>query len=302
MTRRGFTMLETVLAVAVGSLVVAAALGVMSTIRTSDRALDNHSRSMNELARTHLAVREAIERLHVAPPDTVRAGLAERSEEEITAVFNTAFPDPIPGVGARLEMTTGDNPRLELVLSRPLLDRPRPADSTNETSEPGSLAVITAEQLPGHRGAFELRREDDADWPTLWWVPLPPSDMPLGVVFDPGSLPPPRRLCRDVRRLVWTAFIDSGRVPLVRAVEASQLPAYIELEIETAGGGYGNWMFEIGWTIGPELEAPPELAETNADGDPSGLSPNGEETGTEEQGDPGVFNPRTGRFEPEPQG
>ena len=32
-----------------------------------------------------------------------------------------------------------------------------------------------------------------------------------------------------------------------------ELPAYVEFEIQTKTGLYANWMFEIGWTKGPEL-------------------------------------------------
>ncbi|MEM7623778.1 MAG: prepilin-type N-terminal cleavage/methylation domain-containing protein, partial [Planctomycetota bacterium] len=261
--RRGFTMLETVLAVAVGSLVVAAAFGVIATVRTSERALADQSHDMNSLARTQLAVRQALDTIHAAPPGTVRQSMNDANEDAATAVLNTAFPEAIPGLAARLEMTTGTNPRLEVVLGQPLLDSPTPVQAGGNAGQLGSLAAIAAEQLPGHRGAFELRRGDDDEFPSLWWVPLPPRDIPMGVIFDESSLPRPRKLCGDVRGLTWTAFIDSERVPLVRAIEKSQLPAYIELEIETAGGGYGNWMFELGWTVGPELQAPPGDA-TNA--------------------------------------
>jgi prepilin-type N-terminal cleavage/methylation domain-containing protein len=304
--RRGFTMLETVLAVAVGSLVVAAAFGMIATVRTSERSLADQSRDMNELARVQLAVRDAFDNLHAAPPGTIRGAMGDASDEAADAVLNTAFPSPIPGVAARLEMTTGANPRLEVVLSRPLLDRPPSTEAeTVARADQGSLAVITAEQLPGHRGAFELRRDPSEPLPALWWVPLPPGDIPAGVVFDDDSLPRARKLCGAVRSLTWTAFIDSERVPLVRAIEKSQLPAYIELEIETAGGGYGNWMFELGWTIGPELEAPPTEPDADDDTAADSSAPSAGEEPTEfdnESGDPGVFDPDRMRFVPEERG
>ncbi|MEO1511485.1 MAG: hypothetical protein AAFU70_05360, partial [Planctomycetota bacterium] len=226
---------------------------------------------------------------------------------QVDAVLNTAFPEPIAGLAPRFEMTTGTNPRLEVVLSRPLLDRPRQTSTAQPNDAAGSLAVVSAEQLPGHRGAFELRRAPDEAFPSLWWVPMVPRDIPMGVVFDERSLPPPRRLCRDVRGLTWTAFIDSQRVPLVRAIEKVQLPAYVELEIETAGGGYANWMFELGWTIGPELEAPPSEAPTPDDEGTGGGGGggDGEELPNEfenESGNPGIFNPDELRFEPEDRG
>lgn len=302
--RRGFTLLETVLAIAVGSLVMAAAFGMIATVRSSERALADQSHDMNDLARVQLAVRQALDTLHAAPPNTVRSAMSDAGSEQADAVLNTAFPEPVAGIAPRLEMTTGENPRLELVLSRPLLDRPPAAAQRSATENAGVLTLIAAEQLPGHRGAFELRREDDEPFPSLWWVPLPPRDIPMGVAFDENSLPKARRLCREVRSLTWTAFIDSGRVPLVRAIEKVQLPAYIELEIETAGGAYGNWMFELSWTIGPELEAPPQEAPAEAEDSRTGNAPEGDGSPDfeNESGDPGLFNPDTLRFEPENRG
>lgn len=304
-SRRGFTMLETVLAVAVGSLVVTAAFGMIASVRMSDRSLADQAHDMNELARVQLAVRGAFDNLHAAPPGTIRSAMGDSSEEAVDTVLNTSFPNPVPGAAARLEMTTGTNPRLEIVLSRPLLDRPPPTPQDTNDRDLGSLALITAEQLPGHRGAFELRRDPNEPFPALWWVPLPPKDIPAGVVFDEDSLPRARKLCGAVRELTWTAFIDSQRVPLVRAIEKSQLPAYIELEIETAGGGYGNWMFELGWTVGPELEAPPAQPDESVDESPDGSGPSTGEQPTEfdnESGDPGVFDPDQMRFVPEDRG
>lgn len=296
--RRGFTLLETVLAIAVGSMVLAAALGVMATIRDSDLSLAAQSEQMNELARTQLAVRSALSMLRVAPDDAISAVISDPEQAE--AIRKTPFPDPIPGLAARLEMTTGTNPRLEAVLREPLLDQPRRAIAADADD---NVARISAEQLPGHRGAFEVRREEGSDWPTLWWVPLPPRDMPATVVFDVESLPAPRRLCHEVRRLTWTAFIDRQRVPLIRAIEKGQLPAYIELEIETAGGGYGNWMFELGWIAGPEFDALPD----DVDSGSNAVTGTGAEDVSDPgdpsvSGNPGRFDPDTNTFAPEDPG
>lgn len=256
MRPRGFTLIETVLALIVGTLVLAATLGVLTTVQRSDVALTDHAREMNDLARTQSTVRRAMDTLLAAPTGSVRGVLGLGADSEVLAgILDTAFPDPIPGLPARLEMTTGQNPRLEAVLSRPLLDVPAPG--ARSLGDNDRLAV-SAGSLPGHRGAFELRPEPGAKGPTLWWVPLPPPETPEWVVFDPATLPPPHRLCREITLLRWTAFIDKARVPEVRATESIQYPAYIELEIATAGGGYGNWTFELGWTVGPELDAPPE--------------------------------------------
>ncbi|MEO1583222.1 MAG: type II secretion system protein [Planctomycetota bacterium] len=286
--RRGFTLLETVLAVAVGSIVLAATLGVLTTVRQSNAALGEQSRDMNDLAQTQLAVRRAMDTLLAAPTGAVRGALAGSAEEAfIDAVLDTANPDPIPGLPARFEMTTGDNPRFEMVLSRPLLDRPPEPGAGSRferrlgrtAADVGAALGVSASDLPGHRGAFELRRAQGEQHPDLWWVPLPPRPVTTAggspAPFDADTLPPPRRLCRDVTALRWTGFIDSERVPRVRAVESSQFPAFVELEIATAGGGYGNWTMELAWTVGAELN-PPEVPDIGIDAEPADPTPEDE--------------------------
>lgn len=50
----------------------------------------------------------------------------------------------------------------------------------------------------------------------------------------------------------WTVL--RGRKPRdkITATERGELPAYVELEFVTASGRRENWMFEVGWTTGPE--------------------------------------------------
>ncbi|MEM8757291.1 MAG: prepilin-type N-terminal cleavage/methylation domain-containing protein [Planctomycetota bacterium] len=271
MNRRGFTLVETVLAMVVGSLILAAALGVLVTVEENGRALGEHARGMNDLALVQQVTRDAMANLHVAPAGVfnraVRGG--QGVPPSVPAVDAAAeagvFPEPPPGLSHRFEMTSKDGrPRLEIVVRRPLMGPP--------PARPEGLpdAVLTAADLPAHRGAFELRsperggegrrrpaRTGDRDATMeLWWVPLPPIEMPEGVSFDEGSLPPPARLARGIDRLTWTSFIDSQRVPRVRAFEASQLPAFIELELGTATGAYGNWTFELGFSAGPDVVSP----------------------------------------------
>lgn len=285
--RRGFTLLETTLALVIGSLILAATLGVLFAVENADRALADQSRQMNDLAATQDAVRRAMATLVMAPQGTIRSALqGQRTEEEIEAILSTQYPDAVGGVPWRFEMRPGDRPRLEVVLNRPLLDAvPDRRGATPASDRSDTERVIGARQLLAHRGAFELRDPQPSRrarsvserpaGPDLWWVPLPPAGSMTAAVFDEASLPPPTRLCRDVALLKWTAFIDSERVPAVRASEARQLPAFLELEIRTAGGGYGNWTFELGYESGPEFIAITDQASAGrSDSDDSGEGDN----------------------------
>lgn len=267
MTRRGFTLLETTLALVIGSLILAATLGVLMTVEDADRTLGRQSRQMNDLAATQDAVRRAMASLVLAPDGTVREAVeASTPGADPEAVLDTQFGGPIPGVAWRFEMTPGERPRLEVVLSAPLIEPVSPGSASRPAGRQGDVQRVTASELLAHRGAFELREPPPARpgaTPArgleLWWVPMEPALLPAGVSFDAETLPPPTRLCREVDLLRWTAFIDSQRVPAVRAAVQRQLPAYLELEIRTIGGGYGNWTFEIGFQSGPEFAATADL-------------------------------------------
>jgi hypothetical protein len=55
---------------------------------------------------------------------------------------------------------------------------------------------------------------------------------------------------------------------------ADELPAYIELTMETADGLYAEWMFEIGWTSGgetAELEDVLDTGDDQGEGEPGGV-------------------------------
>ena len=52
--------------------------------------------------------------------------------------------------------------------------------------------------------------------------------------------------------LRFTVFDDRQRKLDYTAIWYEDLPAYVEVEVATVAGLYGNWMFDIGWFIGPE--------------------------------------------------
>lgn len=262
MIRRGFTLLETMLAMVVGILVLTAAMGVMSGIRSSDAMLSVRATHQREMADVRASVSSALARLRPGPNNIVRDHLGDGVEEEtLNAIYNAAYPDPIAGLAYHFELTDESGlPRLEVVVDRLTMGayRPEERSEAHEEGEPraeveGGLA-FGFEDLSGFRGAYELRESADRASAELWWVPMPPRNVPAGLVFDETTLPGPRLLCAHVAELRWTAFIDRARTPRVRAVEARQLPAYVELELRTTEGLHASWMFELGWIPGAEVE------------------------------------------------
>lgn len=73
------------------------------------------------------------------------------------------------------------------------------------------------------------------------------------------------RLVSGLRSARWTAFRRDQRAQKMTAVWASELPAFLELELETLSGRREKWMFEIGWRDGPE---PGQRQTSLADSDP----------------------------------
>lgn len=280
MTRRAFTLLETMLAMVVGILVLTAAMGVMSAIRSSDAMLSVRATHQRELAGVRAAVSSALDRIRPAPNNIVRDVMGQGVEEEdLRAIYDVAYPEPVPGLAHHFELSDASGlPRLEVVVDRPPMgtfradesrtDERVPVDGDDLPGVPASEGGVLfgSADLSGYRGAFELRESAERDWAELWWVPLPPANVPEGLTFDTGTLAEPTLLCAHVAELRWTAFIDSSRTPRVRAIESRQLPAYVELELRTTEGVYANWMFELGWITGAEVEiAPPESDEPPAD-------------------------------------
>jgi hypothetical protein len=75
-------------------------------------------------------------------------------------------------------------------------------------------------------------------------------------VTDPRQLyawGEPVLLADNLVKCNWKLYSEGQRRPAHHAVWEKELPAYVEFELQTRTGLYANWMFEIGWTKGPEL-------------------------------------------------
>ncbi len=261
MTRRGFTLLEMMLSMVVGMLVLATALAVILAVTRTDRDLAQRALEQHEVATTRVAINRALTNLRPARNNIVRDFLgSDASEDAIKAYYATPYAEPIDGAPYRFQLDTSiGTARLELVSDRVPIGAIE--SGSDEESDQQAGTRITFADLDGFRGAFELELAPDEKAYLLWWKPLPPRDMPDGAWFDEATLPEPTLLCSHVESLTWTAFIKSSRIDRVRAIESQQFPAYVELELTTTGGLYNSWMFELGWTPGPEVGVNVEIEE-----------------------------------------
>jgi len=148
-------------------------------------------------------------------------------------------------------------------------------------------AADAANQLPvkAIRGAFELRPQLKRDPATnllepetlvggaplweLWWIPLPPKNDTL---IDPtdakaveaaarerqtamasGAVGDPYKVASNLAFVEWRMFQGRARQRQFEAAYWSDLPAYVEMEVETADGLTGNWLFEVSADQGAEV-------------------------------------------------
>jgi len=172
------------------------------------------------------------------------------------------------------------------------------AEVPAETVAPGELveldgAETTDEDEPAEeddtplkaiRGALELRPRlltnadltPDTARPSsydLWWVPIP-RRAPANAVIDEAlqlelaTIDRPYKVASNIAMARWVMYDDKEKKTNFEATWEAQLPAYIECQIETTTGLRSEWMFEVGWGVGPEVRLPKQ--DENAAGGKSG--------------------------------
>jgi hypothetical protein len=188
------------------------------------------------------------------------------------------------------------------------------ADDSSESSEEEEESVRAI------RGVFELRPQQVVTQATLdraaqtgeplpeaftvsdqplfelWWVPLAARrtveeirEMSrLQRRIEAVSAGEPELIASDITFFRVRMFDDRNKHLEWAATYQKDLPAYIEVDVETRSGIRGEWLFEVGWATGPETGKQAELArqrrvrtveqQTDRAGSPTG--PGGAGTGT----------------------
>lgn len=356
MRRRGFTLLELVLAMALGTVIVGVATALMISVDRADRAIETNGEDAAQLERARLAVSRTAASILMAPgsdPRRLAAREGETEDERTRARRRNRLgmraDDPLPtpriilakdedarGVmtpartvldGALLrermvgsgELGMGVVPqRLEVVLVDPpvpmTIDKFEAARRVLRRNADRSQRVASAGEGAGEgagdgeamgdgqgpesaepdvavrafRGAFEMRPEELTDeevarlnrgeairprW-RLEWQPLMPRGMYQQDAEPPKAVRdgPSRVIAHDLVYANWVFFDNGERKTDFVGTWGGDLPAYMELEIETVTGVQVNWMFEIGWAFGPEV--PPDLSRIGSGRGGSGPSGN----------------------------
>lgn len=208
-----------------------------------------------------------------APPEPPRVILTEDRRVSGTAMRKMEGT----GLGSSSSPTVWPPQRLEVVLGRPPVPiRQGPSDHARTVFPEASVGRDdpTDERIAGaklSRGIFELTPvEPGARGPgnsparsittwSLWWRPLPPSAAagsgPEGGSVRDLDLPPPTLIVTDLTYLRWQFFDDRERKTEFATAYVNGLPAYVELEVQTAAGLWANWLFEVDFIMSSEEEA-----------------------------------------------
>ncbi len=164
--------------------------------------------------------------------------------------------------------------RLEVVLRRPPIPVPRPAADGRGISpfpdgNPGrdDSGDVEAGASRLFRGIFELKPvppgtpgpggapvRQITTW-ALWWRPMPPGkslDAGLSGRIDEYDLAPPSLVASDLTYLRWQFFDDRLKKAEFATAYFTKLPAYIEMEVQTATGMWASWMFEVDFSMSSE--------------------------------------------------
>jgi hypothetical protein len=285
--KRGFTMLETLLAAALSALVVLMVIGMFAFMDRSEARQVAKLEQIDALARIHKVMQNTFSMLVVSDQNAQaptgpgpNAGGSATPSREARVVLG---PDPSPTLRAAVRKSkiggSGPVQRLEVVVEKPPVPRhfAQGMTGTLASSMQANMDPQDDEPLVGQvRGVFELRpdlatqraqgqkvealtnQEGDQGW-TLWWRPVGQVDDsgetsasvdPLSVdpTEDPGAVP----IASGLTQCNWHAFKDRVHLDEIDVTSYVNLPAYMELEVRTVGGFYANWMFEVQWSVAQE--------------------------------------------------
>lgn len=307
----GFTLLETMLASALSVVVILGATAIIGVMGRTDRSLERRTETMMQLASLRSALQNAFSGLVTTTVEDA-PGLAGTSIEETDEEGNTtrrslsynelvairSAVDEVPEVWQR-EMPIEDLPRLLLRRDRTpsylggpisptsseyiqsfevVVEEPPAAMGWPVGLDPLEIAELE-ESVYGFRGIFELR-EDDSElggW-AMWWRPLRPDGTPYSIDTDRRHGVNAIRLARGIESLTWSVFYRNERLSAYQASAADDLPAYVEIEVRAVSGLYANWIFEVQWATGPEVDMP-DLGGAAAPGGEGGSPGGGGEGG-----------------------
>jgi prepilin-type N-terminal cleavage/methylation domain-containing protein len=341
--RRGFTLLEVMLAAILGSMILLACVGLFGAIDRQTLAGRDRFTETLELSTTHATAERAIQLLVMsdspAPvepstrdrtePDPADPDEPDEQDPDAPAASDDPTAPPLPSDPPRFDlafdpvhsgsMEVVDQQsgrvrvippqRLEVALRSPPIfvpTEPRAGDDdpqresrrerrerrAREDAEVEDPALVEIAIAPGVRGAFELVQvpgDPYGDYPDgtweLWWRQLTTADGPAPIdsgademIWPEGMAPGAVRLASDLTRVHWQVFRGNEWRDEWTATWTDDLPAYVQLEVQTVHGTNHQWLLEVGWTTGKDpgtqTTTPLQPSDPNNPTDPN--NPNGQ--------------------------
>ena len=332
MSRRSFTIIETVLAAALSSLVVLGCIGGFMALSRADRSLTARFHEANDLARIQRTMQRAFSTLLMAPTSPLEE---EEEEENIQQPAADETPEeeslepeviPVPRIvlepdndpmllsllqSSRFAAGGGGSSiatpqRLELVLSAVPI-RPPATQSTVWTQALVGVddleAPISAdeEQYAGVRGAFVLRPDDAESMQSIAREVSNDERIGWTLWWQPiDTRSEPARIASGLAACQFLLYRGREMTPELLAYSAEEMPTYIQLEIETLSGLYANYLFEVVWTVDQFEEEADANAGSSGGGRGGGQGGDGQGAGGNGQGGQGRGEGNDPRARPRP--
>ncbi|MEN0019735.1 MAG: prepilin-type N-terminal cleavage/methylation domain-containing protein [Planctomycetota bacterium] len=228
MRRRGFTLLEILLAAALGSLVLVAAMGVLFAISRADQALQTRVAASNETARVQRTMQRTFTTLLMAT-----GSIPDEPEAEDDAVDDDDIEDSDDGSLAAVGSRDGDAETDD--------------DEADESDEGEG-----DDELPPEPADFRLLiASDPREWPSelamaselpMWTGPWPPQRLTVVLSSEPIPQPLQRDLLAEAEEILEDAEDDDGDEE--RSLWVDELISLADWDSDDLDGIRGSFMVE----------------------------------------------------------
>ncbi|MFT3683476.1 MAG: prepilin-type N-terminal cleavage/methylation domain-containing protein [Phycisphaerales bacterium] len=232
-TRRAFTLIEVLMAATLGAVVAGACFGLFATIQRADAKSKERTASVEAMSRLHRTLQKTLRTILLDLPRPPMQNGAPAPDAGRTRVSLTEASDGMQ----RLEVTLSQPPILGLIAGKPVdpITRYQPVRGVFEMRRP----VTTASLRSGEQTPIEL-----------WWTPyVAGTDTPI-----PNSSV---KVADSMQALQFRFAKTNDQKRLEKMANASfadwgQIPAYVEVQVQTVDGNKAQWMFEVSGSTGME--------------------------------------------------
>lgn len=231
--RPAFTLIEVLMAATLGAVVAGACFGLFATIQRADARSKERTASVEAMSRLHRTLQKALRTILLDLPRPSMGQGAAPTDPPKTRVALTETSDGLQ----RLEVTLSQPPILGLIAGKPIdpITRYQPVRGVFEMRRPTTVSSLRT----GKTAPIEL-----------WWSPYENgSDSPI-----PNSSV---KVADSIDALQFRFAKTNDQKQLEKMASASfadwgQIPAYVEVQVQTIDGNKAQWMFEVSGSTGME--------------------------------------------------